>query len=140
DVGAELAQQIVPQTLHLSLPNVGEDVIQVEVVALDQFRSVAPIELFQSFDLGPECALVDVVMAEQGALHVSRDQGLVEVPDHRDHVLGEELLVHGGLMRLSGSAESSTLSCYGSPMFDLYQSVRTVEVDGVEIAYTDHGP
>jgi len=56
---------------------------------------MAAVELLEPVDFAPEFGLVHVVVPKQWALHVPRDQGLVEVPDHRDDVLGEELTAHG---------------------------------------------
>lgn len=68
--------------------------VQVEVVPLDQARPVAAVERVEPVDFAPELGLVHVVVPKQWALHVPRDQGLVEVPDHRNDVLGEELTIH----------------------------------------------
>src|SRR5690606_8398727 len=56
--------------------------------------AVAPIERLQAVDFLPERGLVDAVVAKQRLLHVAGDQGLVEVPDHGDDVLGEQLAGH----------------------------------------------
>ena len=95
DLGTEPAEEIIAEAGHPSLSDICEDVIQVEVVALDQLGAVVPVERLEPVDLSPKLRFVHFIMAKQRALHVAGDQGLVEVPDHCNHVLGEQLPSHG---------------------------------------------
>jgi hypothetical protein len=64
DLGTEPPEEIVAQTWHSALSDVGENVIQVEVVALDELGSVGSIELGETVDFLPELGLIDPEVTE----------------------------------------------------------------------------
>src|SRR5262249_34982746 len=89
-LGAERAQQGVVQSLEDAVSDVAEDVQEVHGIARDQLGTVVAIELFELIDFVPELGGRDVEMLEERFLHVLWNEGLIEVPDDGDSILGEE--------------------------------------------------
>src|SRR5690606_28676229 len=79
----QLKQHAVIESAHHPVFHISQQVIEVYGVLGDP--CAAPCIVFRErVDLFPETLFVDAIMAKQGGLHITRDQGFIKIPDHRD--------------------------------------------------------
>ena len=92
--GAKLEESLVREVVEDALANVRQEVSEVGDVSLDP-NPLPLVVLDKPVDLGPEDRRINVVLLEDGVLHVPRYECSVEVPDQGDDRLGVEGNRHG---------------------------------------------